>query len=90
MGQNCIEGWQLNKAAMQYITHKCPPPSASRQEMYAAWREARASAEKRLAAPPKTISFDRKRFAPYLERFNSDQEIENLFLEFLQERAKVS
>lgn len=85
-----IEGWQLNKAAMQYITHKCPPPSASRQEMYAAWREARASAEKRLAAQPKTISFDRKRFAPYLERFNSDQEIENLFLEFLQERAKVS
>ena len=58
--------------------------------MYAAWREARDAAEKRLTAPPKKISFNRKQFAPYLDKFGSDQEIEKLFLEFLQERAKVS
>jgi len=58
--------------------------------VFAAWREARDAAEKRLAAPPRKISFDRKRFAPYLDKFSNDREIEKLFLEFLQERAKVS
>lgn len=85
-----IEGYQLNKAAMQYIARKCPPPTADRQTMFTTWREARAAAEKQSTAPPRKISFDRKRFAPYLDKFNSDQEIEKLFLEFLQERAKVS
>ena len=85
-----IEDYQLNKAAMQYIVCKCPPPSVERQAIFAAWRESRAAAEKKLAAPSKKISFDRRRFAPYLAQFNSDQEIEELFLEFLQERAEVS
>lgn len=85
-----VEGYQLNKVAMQYIARKCPPPTAERQAMFTAWREAKAATENKSAAPPKKISFDRKRFAPYLDRFNSDQEIEELFLEFLQERAKVS
>ena len=85
-----IEGYQLNKAAMQHITRKCPPPTADRQAVFAAWREARDAAEKRLAAPPRKISFDRKQFAPYLDNFSNDREIEKLFLEFLQERAKVS
>ena len=82
-----IEGYQINKAAMQHITRKCPPPTADRQAVFAAWREARAAAEKRLTAPPRKISFDRKQFAPYLEKFSSDREIEKLFLEFLRERA---
>lgn len=59
-------------------------------QAYTVWREARAAAEKRLAAPPKKISFNRKRFAPYLDRLGSDRELEKLFLEFLQERMKVS
>lgn len=80
------ESYPINKAAMKYIASKCPPPSANRQDMYEAWREARARAEKRLAAPPKKISFDRKQFAPYLDG-RSDKEIEALFLEFLRERA---
>ena len=80
-------GYQINKAAMQHIVRKCPPPTADQQAVFAAWREARDSAEKRLMAPPKKISFDRKRFAPYLDKFRSDQEIEKLFLEFLRERA---
>ena len=81
-----IEGCPINKAAMQLITSKCPPPSANRQDMYAAWQEARARAEKRLAAPPRKISFNRKQFEPYLNG-RSDKEIEALFLEFLRERA---
>lgn len=80
------ESYPLNKAAMKYIASKCPPPSAKRQDMYAAWREARDRAEKRLAAPPKKISFNRKQFAPYLDG-RSDKEIEALFLEFLRERV---
>ena len=82
-----IVGYQINKAAMQHITRKCPPPAADRQAIFAAWREARDAAEKRLMAPPRKISFDRKQFAPYLDKFGSDQEIEKLFLEFLRERA---
>ena len=85
-----IVGYQINKAAMQHITRKCPPPVADRQAIFAAWREARDTAEKRLMAPPRKISFDRKQFAPYLDKFSNDREIEKLFLEFLQERAKVS
>lgn len=81
------ESYPLNKAAMKYIASKCPPPSAKCQDMYAAWREARARAEKRLTALPKKISFDRKQFAPYLDG-RSDKEIEALFLEFLRERVR--
>lgn len=83
-----IEGYQINKAAMQYITRQCPPPSADRQAIFATWRETRNQAEQRMMAPPKKISFERRRFAPYLENLGSDQELETLFLEFLQERAK--
>lgn len=50
-----IVGYQINKAAMQHITRKCPPPTADRQAIFAAWREARDAAEKRLMAPPRKI-----------------------------------
>ena len=63
---------------------------ADRQLIFAAWREARAEAEKRLSAPPKKISFDRKKFAPYLDKLGGDQEIEALFLEFLRERIDAA
>lgn len=42
---------------------------------------------KRRSAPPRKISFDRKKFTPYLDKIGSDQEIEALFLEFLRERT---
>lgn len=83
-----IEGYQINKATMQHIVRKCPPSTAERQAVYAAWREARDAAEKRMMAPPKKISFNRKRFAPYLDDLGSDQKIEALFLEFLRERRE--
>ena len=81
-----IEGYQINKATMQHIVRKCPPPIADRQSLYAACREARDKAIERMTAPPKKITFNRKAFAPYLDDLGSDQEIEALFLEFLQER----
>ena len=82
-----IEGYALNKQAMASIQAQCPPPTADQQAIYAAWREAQARETQRAAAPPKKLSFDRKRFAPYLSKFKSDTEIEDLFLEFLRQRA---
>lgn len=82
-----IEDYALNKQTMTFIQTQCPPPTADQQAIYAAWREARAKATQRAAAPPKKLSFDRKRFAPYLSKFKSDKEIEDLFLEFLRQRA---
>ena len=81
-----IEGYALNKATVLHITQTCPPPTADRQALFAAYQEARAMAEQRMAAPPKKISFDRKKFAPYLTDIGSDKELEKLFLEFLQSR----
>lgn len=83
-----IEGYQLNIATVNYIVQKCPPPCADRQAVYAAWREARADEDRRRMAPPKEIKFNRKRFAPYLEKLGSDAKLEELFLEFLRERVK--
>lgn len=79
---------QFNKATMQNIVRRCPPPIADRQDVFAAWREARDKSIERMTAPPKKISFNRKQFAPYLEDLGSDKELEALFLEFLQERRK--
>ena len=81
-----IEDYTLNKATMQSIVHTCPPPSANHQDIFAAWRQVRARETQRRAAPPKKISFDRKKFAPYLDKLGSDKEIEDLFLEFLRQR----
>lgn len=82
-----IDGHSLNKSAMQHIINQCPPPTADRQAIFTAWREARAKAEQRKATPPKNITFRRKQFLPYLDNLGSDKEIEALFLEFLRERA---
>ena len=84
-----IDGYALNKQTMAFIQAQCPPPTVDRQAIYAAWREARAKETQRAAALPKKLSFDRKRFAPYLSNFKSDKEIEDLFLEFLRQRSSV-
>ena len=82
-----IEGYTLNKATVQKITHTCPPPSVGKQKIYAVWRQARAEEAQRRTAPPKKISFDRRKFAPYLEKLGSDKELEELFLAFLRQRV---
>lgn len=78
-----IEGYQLNIATVNYIVQKCPPPCADQQAIFAAWREARAAEERRAMRPPKKLSFDRKKFIPYIEKAGGDAAIEKLFLEFL-------
>ena len=82
-----IEGYRLNKVTLNHITQKCPPPTADKQAIYAAWREARAAADKKRSAPSKKITFDRRKFAPYLEQIGSEAELEEMFLEFLKEAA---
>lgn len=82
-----IEGYQINKAAVRHIVSKCPPPTAPRQAIFNAWHEARATADSRIAARPKKISFERRQFAPYLDKLGSERELEDLFLEFLRERV---
>ena len=82
-----IIGAPVNKATIQHITRRCPPPIAEKQAVFEAWREARRAAEKHLTSLPKKISFDRRKFAPYLDKLGSDRELENLFLEFLRERV---
>ena len=79
-----IEGYRLNKVTLNRITQNCPPPTADKQAIYAAWREARAAADKKHAAPSKKITFDRRKFAPYLEQIGSEAELEEMFLEFLK------
>lgn len=83
-----IEGYRLNKATLNHITQKCPPPTADKQAIYTAWREARAAADKKHSAPSKKITFDRRKFAPYLEQIGSEAELEEMFLEFLKEIAQ--
>ena len=73
--------------AYKAMLDDCPPPSAQRQKIYASWREARAAAEQHRKAPPRKITFDRKKFAPYLDKLGSEKELEELFLEFLRERV---
>ena len=82
-----IEGYRLNKATLNHITQKFPPPTADKQAIYAAWREARAAADKKHSAPSKKITFDRRKFAPYLEQIGSEAELEEMFLKFLKEAA---
>ena len=82
-----IEGYTLNKTTVQKITRTCPPPSVGKQEIYAVWRQTRAEEAQRRTAPPKKISFDRRKFAPYLEKLGSDKELEELFLAFLRQRV---
>ena len=82
-----IEGYHLTIATMKHIHRTCPPPTADCQRIYTAWGEARATEDKKKSTSPKKITFDRKKFAPYLEKFGSENELERLFLEFLKEKV---
>ena len=82
----CSEkGYRLNKATVQRIVKKCPPPDARVEDITAAWREARASAENQSASQPDTITFDRKKFAPLLDKLGEDVNLEELFLKLLRQ-----
>lgn len=74
--------WQLTVAAMQRIKQACPPPHIAVSALEKVWNASVAHAmQKKLG---KTISFERKKFAPYLDKLSSDQELETLFLKFFK------
>ena len=81
------EDIKLDMATMKYIVRKCPPPSAEHSALIEAWNDVQRNREKRLLAPPKKITFNRRRFEPYLSKLGSDKELEELFLEFLRQRV---
>lgn len=81
------DGVKLNMAAMKAIVKTCPPPSAEQEAILEAWAKAQQKEEERKATLPKTISFDRRRFAPYIEKLGGDEKLEELFLEFLRLRV---
>lgn len=78
--------YRLDMKTMKYIVRKCPPPSAEHRAIVDAWNEVQRRNELRMMEPPKKITFDRKKFAPYIEKLGSDRALENLFLEFLRQR----
>ena len=76
--------WQLTVATMQRIKKACPPPHVEVPALEKVWNASVAHAMQKK--PGKKISFERKKFAPYLDRLSSDQELETLFLEFLKQK----
>lgn len=75
---------KLCSAQLSHLKKLCPPPSASASEISSAWSTI-------FQAGPSTrrikkIVFQGKRFAPYLSRVGSEQELEDLFLEFLKQK----
>lgn len=80
-------GTHLDMATVKYIVSKCPPPTQDAESIKTAWQEAQARSAQQKAAPSKKITFDRRKFAPYLSNIKNDAELEALFLEFLQERV---
>lgn len=65
------------------IKQCCPPPSISIEELDTAWETATEQLSEQKNG---SIRFSRKRFEPYLHRIPPDINIEDLFLEFLQNR----
>ena len=68
---------------MKKIKQCCPPPSISAEELDKAWQTAAKQLSEQKTG---SIRFPRKRFEPYLHRIPPDVNIEDLFLEFLQNR----
>lgn len=68
---------------MKKIKQSCPPPSISAEELDKAWQTAAKQLSEQKTG---SIRFSRKRFEPYLHRIPPDVNIEDLFLEFLQNR----
>ena len=68
---------------MKKIKQSCPPPSIPSEELNKVWKQALTTSAERKKD---NISFSRKRFEPYLHRIPPDINIEDLFLEFLQNR----
>ena len=77
------ENHRISVAMMKQIKKICPPPSIPSEELDKAWKTV---AEQLSEQKNGSIRFSRKRFEPYLHRIPPDINIEDLFLEFLQNR----
>lgn len=75
---------RLSIAAMRRIASACPPPSAKKDEILHAWRETEQDTERRIFSASKKITFDRGKFAPYIEKLGGETNLEAMFLEFLR------
>ena len=74
-----IKGYQLNKATVQYIARKCPPPAADKQLIFAAWREARAEADKRRSAPQGRSPLIARNLPPIWTRLAATRRLRSCF-----------
>lgn len=74
---------RLSVDTMKKIKQKCPPPSISAKELDKAWND---TVHQPSASKKNRISFSAKRFEPYLRRIPPDINLEDLFLEFLENR----
>ena len=81
-------GISLNKATVQYIARKCPPPAADKQLIFSPHGVKHAPRRTSGVAPRQGRSpLIARNLPPIWTRLACDQEIEELFLQFLRERT---
>lgn len=71
-------------AQLNNLKKLCPPPEASACEISNAWNA--IFQNEKSSRRMKKIVFRGNKFAPYLARIGSEQELEDLFLEFLKQK----
>lgn len=77
------ENHRISVAVMKHIKKNCPPPSITAAELDKVWHQVTAAQTEKKTG---NISFSRRRFEPYLHRIPPDMNLEDLFLEFLENR----
>ena len=78
-----VEERRLNLGTMRRIVRQCPPPAADADNILAVWNA--MGAEENRPIKSDKITFDRKKFAPFLDKLGNDVKLEDLFLEFLRQ-----
>ena len=78
-----VEERRLNLGTMRHIVRQCPPPAADADDILAVWNA--AGAEESRPTKSDKITFDRKKFAPLLDKLGGNVNLEELFLEFLRQ-----
>ena len=75
------ENCRISVAVMKHIKKNCPPPFITAAELDKVWHQVTAAQTEKKTG---NISFSRRRFEPYLHRIPPDMNLEDLFLEFLE------
>ena len=76
---------RFQRSHLLQLQQSCKPPSVKLQQLRAAWNRITTINASPNRSTTKNLVFHRKRFAPYLQQFHSDAEIEDLFLTFLKQ-----